>query len=262
MNKFYDLILQDDYVRLKMEQSAELFFEAETVASKVLNGENVNLQPGILPLLVCKNLTDFRFEEDKKLGIDEKITIETLKDVNIWRKRYFSQTGNIGTGEFKWLMFSYSGKIYRIGRLQYEKGVQRPWMKEQCNILQVHIPEGEPLDTDKCEKSMYMATEFYKNYFPLLDPKYFTCESWLLCPDLEKLLPESSNMVRFMRMWTKDHDIGDHSFQSIQRTFGFDYNRQNYISAPENTALQRNLKRFLSEGNEINEFAGYIRIGL
>ncbi len=259
MDKFYDLIVSDE-VAAEMEHSAELFPEAEEITRQVLNGENVSLEPGMLPLLVCRNLARFRFEQDAALGIDEKITVATLKDVNIWQSRYFERTKKIGTDDFNWLLYSYLGKLYRIGRLQYEPSFGRPWMNEQCNVLRVHIPEGEPLNNDDCIKSMREAVSFFDKFFPELKPTYFTCESWLLCPFFEQLLGENSNTVKFMKMWTKVRDLNDSSAQAIQRTFGFGFKREHLKNAPENTSLQRKMKEFLLNGNQFNEFAGYIKI--
>ena len=72
------------------------------------------------------------------------------------------------------------------------------------------------------------------------------------------MLPEDSNIVQFMRLWTQTPCDPDNSRQAIQRVFGFGFPADRLPDAPENTSLQRSLKRYLLQGGVLNAGAGYI----
>ena len=64
-------------------------------------------------------------------------------------------------------------------------------------VLSVHIPANGKLDEEECEKSYKKAVEVFKKYFPEYNIKGFLCESWLLAPELKKLLKPESNILKF-----------------------------------------------------------------
>jgi hypothetical protein len=63
-----------------------------------------------------------------------------------------------------------------------------------------------------------------------------------------------------MRLWTPVPFDSDDSFQAIERTFGFGFRKENIKNAPENTGLQRALKKYIIEGGTMDITAGYRKI--
>lgn len=66
-------------------------------------------------------------------------------------------------------------------------------------VLDLHMPPGSPLDFDACGASLQAALAFFPRHFPDQPFKAFVCESWLLDPQLQALLPPRSNLARFQR---------------------------------------------------------------
>ena len=119
-------------------------------------------------------------------------------------------------------------------------------------MLDVHIPAGEPLDTEAALAAMNRAPEFFRRYFhrefPLLH-----CHSWLLGPELKEVLPEGSRILRFQNLFTVYQTDHLHR-QAEERIFGFlsdDAGRY-----PEGNSLQRAAKGYLLEGKKFSMGAG------
>ena len=105
-----------------------------------------------------------------------------------------------------------------------------------------------------------MAKDFFAKYFSEFSPKFFMCDSWLLCPKLADILEPDSNTVKFMKLWQPIDYPKDNSAQAVERVFGFGFNRNEIEHAPETTGLQRRLKKYLLSGGNIDITAGYIKI--
>ena len=64
-------------------------------------------------------------------------------------------------------------------------------------ILAIHIPAGSPMDFAACGDSFRQALDFFPRYFPKKTFTAFACGSWLLDPQIQELMPATSNLARF-----------------------------------------------------------------
>ena len=86
-----------------------------------------------------------------------------------------------------------------------------------------------------------------------------TCESWLLSPVLKDLLPPDSRILRFQRVFDLTPGSGDEREAVLQWVFRLTPSQQQGVSLdalPENTSLQKNLKRFLLSGGVFTAAGG------
>ena len=65
-------------------------------------------------------------------------------------------------------------------------------------VLEMHIPEGEAMTPQRCLESMQEALEFFPKYFPDRPFVSFACYSWIFNPQLEEMLGQESNLVKYM----------------------------------------------------------------
>ncbi|TVR55287.1 MAG: hypothetical protein EA426_15530 [Spirochaetaceae bacterium] len=72
-------------------------------------------------------------------------------------------------------------------------------LKPGDTVLDMHIPAGEPMRSEACADSMRRAPAFFERHFPGETIRGFWCSSWIFGPQLEEILPETSNLVSFMR---------------------------------------------------------------
>lgn len=114
----------------------------------------------------------------------------------------------------------------------------------------VHIPEGADLSPDSIDASLHAAKSYYEN-------SILICESWMLDPHLELILPQTSRVVNFMHRFYKIPVMADRP-QILERVMGFDFTMDKLLQFPCTTSLQSALKKYLSEGNEMFTTAGFM----
>ncbi|MEO3765525.1 acyltransferase domain-containing protein [Streptomyces sp. B5E4] len=138
--------------------------------------------------------------------VPDDVSWATLADlgnkVGVHRRMH----GTGGMDKQWWMVLPYGGILYRLGRLQFN--LDRDPVAGRG--LEVHIPEGGPLDPRACEESYARAAEFFPPRFGAflgeagVGALRLNCRSWLLDPQLAEYLPAGSNIVRFQRRFTLD----------------------------------------------------------
>ncbi|MBE7092938.1 MAG: hypothetical protein E7365_07165 [Clostridiales bacterium] len=259
MNFFINEILENDQIK-EILKDYNRKDEAKEIAEKVMNGETVKVENGIFPICVLAYLAPYAIRKNEQRGIIKEVTVKSLKDINVWIDNYFIKNKELGLGEFNWLIYHYTGDLFHLGRLQFRLEKSLEGIPECEYAIETHIPQGEALTEEKCLEAFEKAKAFFAKYFPEVEVKYFMCDSWLLNPNLEKILKSESNIVKFMKLWTPVPFVSDNSSQAIQRVFGFHFKKDNLISAPENTSLQKALKEFLLNGGTMDITLGYRKI--
>lgn len=101
-----------------------IFFHSQDVESeKIINLDVVELIMGdlygIYPILVLLSNLDELTEFYKAKNISDEILVDTLMDLNTWMLDYFHKYGHWGVEEFEWLVYTFKGEIFKIGRLQF-----------------------------------------------------------------------------------------------------------------------------------------------
>ena len=194
-----------------------------------------------------------------EIGIPEACFWDNMKDIAIWCEDYLEHYGAPGLEKWEWVGRSLRLELFRIGRLQFEPTLLRQIVKcadktyyYGTPMLDVHIPAGEPLRTEDVLAAMEQTPAFFRTYFGN-NYRLFHCCSWLLSPDLKKLLPEHSRIVQFQNLFTV-YKTDSGKRQAEERIFGFlSENPQNY---PETTSLQKSAKEHLLSGKHIAMGAG------
>lgn len=121
-------------------------------------------------------------------------------------------------------------------------------------VISVHIPTGCPLDFESNTADLARAREVFTRVFG--DFKAFYCASWLLDPRLEALTGKKTNLIKFA-----DRFIRFPIKSSGKSVFSYLYNQKNVDNVenlPENTSLQRSVKKYLLNGEHIYGAQGII----
>ena len=181
-------------------------------------------------------------EQYEKMGISDEIYYHTMSDIKIWCEN----NKNKGLRNYGWISNHVRCELFRLGRLQFQLYPCRnktllykklPFAYGE-NLIYVHIPQGEKLSFDECIKSFRMAEEFFKEYFPHYNYRYYFCESWLLYEGNRDFMKADSNILKFSSMFTHAYSVKIDE-QAIERIFGKRrLLKRNY---PENTSLQKML---------------------
>lgn len=228
---------------------------------KKLVGENTMKIPELNLIYFANFAWEARKNYDR-IGISEKIYWDTMSDIRVWTEhcgRVFHQFGLMQTG---WLQHHIKLLVFRLGRLQFEMGrfiaeKDHEQMEDQAPVLQVHIAEGEPLKHEECLRSYGEAVEFFRDKEEQFHfyPKAFLCYSWLMHPNLKKVLPPDSNIVLFQSDYEIIYEDPNDS-QMLERVFGVEKKPAHLDELPRKTSLQRNILRFMENGGRIGEGEG------
>ena len=193
-------------------------------------------------------------------GIDKTVTNLTLCDLIYKLHECQTVFGVDGIMAFEWYQRILEERTFALGRLQFEIAEYR-WedeyvcpdgvLKKGDAVLSVHIPSsGEPMTKETCHAAYRAAYEFFTRYFPnLFSGKVaFACWSWLLYPKNREIMPDARNILRFLEDFTiiQEEEYANND-AVVWRIFGVD-KTGNARDLPEETRLQKNVKKFLVGG--------------
>lgn len=122
-------------------------------------------------------------------------------------------------------------------------------------VLAQHIPSGSDLTPDTVTSAFDKARDIAQKYYPEYNVKYISCNTWMYNPKIAEILGEESKIAkmgkRFVRFPIKS-DATD--------VFGFVFPAMHdgYETLPENTRLERGLKKLYVEGGYLHNYAGVI----
>jgi len=123
-------------------------------------------------------------------------------------------------------------------------------------VVNLHIPSGVPFTPEALDETDGKMREFLAKYFPDYNYRAFFCGSWLLDPQLEGLLGENSNIVRFGRRFTPVCTKND-GYGVFRFAFLLPDNNFTFEELPERTSLQRAVKQHYLDGKAIYAMHGY-----
>lgn len=205
----------------------------------------------------------------KKLNIPKEIFTASLKCFTRFVREHKESFGVYGFDREWWTVRQLSGKLFRIGELEYElrecprenenkgedskgKNGEEDGMERHVSL---HIPSDANLELEAVRQSYREAGDFLHKYFPEYEHTEVRCSSWLLSPVLSEMLPPSSRIIRFQKDFIMHH-VNKESNSFMQWV----YKRSDLPlqMLPEETTLQKNLKQYLLAGGKVGEGAGYL----
>lgn len=129
-------------------------------------------------------------------------------------------------------------------------------LSEADPVLRIHIPSDGSFDPETVEASYARAREIFDTCYPDYPYKAFYCTSWLMSPDLQKILKPTSNILAFQNKFVQvpcySSGKGVYSF-----VFNLDTAPESNAALPEKTSLQRAIKEVYLNGDYIHEGAGF-----
>lgn len=157
-----------------------------------------------------------------------------------------------------WTGFSYDRRGYvRSEKVSLSKSEWTRVLTHGDPVVAVHIPSGGSLSPEAVNDALSKARYFLKTYFPDYCYKAFTCHSWMLSPELERLVGADSNIVKFGNRFNRISVVSqanDIFYFVFLITWGADIV---YKELPENSRLEKALKEHYLNGAKIYEVYGY-----
>ena len=184
-------------------------------------------------------------------GIDDGIFLDTMKCFPRFLGETLRRTGAYRYDRAWWSYRQLSMVLFRLGQLEYE-------ILSEHKVISVHIPSDSLLEPELVDASVEQARAFFKTYYPECAEYPMWCESWLLSPELKKLLPENSRILSFQQRFRIEkviEDAPDH-FEWLFATSADTPLSQ----LRENTSLQRSAKGHLLAGGKIGVAEGFLEV--
>ncbi len=194
----------------------------------------------------------------KKEGYSDEHCIDTLKDLAYKNNECIKVCGEPGVAT-DWFQQFFTLKRFRFGRLQYDIKTwefedYNKYLKKDGLVFGCHIPSCGPLHIEAVMDSIKRLYAFAKEKDLLVDgvlPIYTA--TWLIYTPMIELLPENSNMRKFHDLFDiieNRHRPGNYSENFRIFNKEYDGNPQSLKDLPEDTSLQRTLKKYYLEGGD------------
>ena len=219
-------------------------------------GEEEQISGYTLDLLFAIGISRRTWELYEEKGISRQIFHDSMADLHWKLLECHKMYGIWGTFVAFWFPWWFELKRFALGRLQFELiPFEHEYEKDgiafhkDTTVINVHIPSCGPLDPETCKASYAQAAEFFGDQFRDR-PLVFVCESWLLYPPHREILPEHSNIRKFMADYDVFETVEDNG--DLWRIF-YGAEKDGFENLPENTGLERGYKKWLLEGHK----AGY-----
>lgn len=190
------------------------------------------------------------FDTYKKRNISEEIYIATMKGFSRMLRETYDATGKWCFDRQWWTIRQAGCHLFRVGELEYETIPSNGgW------IVSIHIPSDARFSPEDVDRSLSAAEGFFAAHFPEMEILEYRCSSWLLDPQLRTMLRAGSHILSFQDRFTIQNvgTPGDDFLLWVYRTFSPDIQ-----ALPENTSLQRNLKRHLLSGGKVYSVTGIL----
>lgn len=271
LSNAYLKVLQDkeaaeifEACRKAYEQNTEFDSAAAFRRIEGLSGQ-LGIDKYTLDLLYLCTLAPHMKELYKEKHLSGEVFSDSLKDLK-WKAAECQKVyGVLGIFVGFWTVDFFKLKRFAFGRLQFNLGyfqkdhtVGGQKVQKGDVFVDVHIPSAGPLKHEECQLSYKRAANFYKKYFQG-KPVIFGCDSWLLSPNNYEILPEGSNILKFMSDYELLEPAKDPVNTDLWRIFNVEQLPQNLDELPQDTSLQRAFLKWLKNGNTIDHaFAAFV----
>lgn len=228
-----DPYLKPDHRKLSREKSWE---EGRAELKKALGDDPQGFKE-LCCMLRCALDTKARFQQ---LGLPEEIFYDTMGCFSRFVREHRESYGCYGFDRGFWTVRQISCKLFRIGQLEYELAEL-----DGKEAISIHIPTDVILSRPLLRQSYLDARRILNKAFPEYAGVPMFCDSWLLSPTLEQLLPKDSHILQFQRSFRRI------SYSETARGYVqwvFKNPKLEVKQYPEDTSLQRKLKAFLIDG--------------
>lgn len=144
------------------------------------------------------------------------------------------------------------GRVTKTFMKLDKAGWEKAFCPEDACIF-VHIPAGPGLTPENVGSCIDKARKIIADGYPDYDVKGFCCSSWLMDPQLGDILGDEANITRFQRRFLRapQKSQGRDVF-----TFLYPKAVESYDQLPENTRLERAVKKLYLNGQYIYELRG------
>ena len=233
--------------QLKGFRNYEKMSEALTELQAILGEDTDNIK--ILSCMLKASADVYDIYQAK--GISNEVYFATMKCYPRFISETYQMTGKLYFDRYWWTTRQAGCHLFRIGELEYE-------MKhnEDKIVIDIHIPSDVDFSPPAIDESLANARQFFSEHYPELSKAEYRCHSWLLDTQLRGMLKDSSNILSFQNRF-EIFDEGEISTDFIE--WLYNTRTTDYDTLPDNTSLQRNIKKHILSGGVIRNAYGKLK---
>lgn len=202
----------------------------------------------------------FRSNDGKEVALAHNLPLHK-SGIALGSKHFENENGswiaNIEETDDSWVGYPVSERgVVRNDKVSLSRSDWEKVLSPGDPVISVHIPATGSLDAKSIDESFEKATIFFREYYPDYKYKAFVCYSWLMDPQLIDLLGSEKNISKFNQRFKKitlkssGNSVFNFVFQKPDMNFVLD-------DLPENTSLERALKKHYQAGKAIYGTTGY-----
>ncbi len=224
----------------------------------------------------------------RQRGFPAELFTAAWRDAGIWTAHHEENLHSTGISLriLNWMKLHCESRIARPGRLEFEFDLDfnfklriirnrdgRPEaVPESADlpdvdtllapgdpVAAIHIPADGPLLPGECLNSLRRFRSFAARHLTGRPPRALVCESWLLDPQLRRLLPPDSNIVQFQQIAGTLFPLAQPA-DTVWRVFGDAGLRDGIFNRRNCNSLQRRIVDFVRDGGEFHMGFLYIPI--
>ena len=190
-----------------------------------------------------------------KQGIDPSIFHNSMLDLKYKLDECKTVKGIVGSFVAWWFPRFFNLERVALGRLQFEVDSFGHYYERNGHILtpdskaiNVHIPRTlTHLTSESCDEAFKMAKEYFKG--EVSEPCPFICHSWMLYSGNKDILPEDTNVYKFMSRFDLFDHADDPNLEDLWRIFDTDEKDPNKL--PTDSRMRKAYVDHLKNGGKI-----------
>ena len=190
-----------------------------------------------------------------KQGIDPSIFHNSMLDLKYKLDECKTVKGIVGSFVAWWFPRFFNLERVALGRLQFEVDSFGHYYERNGHILtpdskaiNVHIPRTlTHLTSKSCDEAFKMAKEYFKG--EVSEPCPFICHSWMLYSGNKDILPEDTNVRKFMSRFDLFDHADDPNLEDLWRIFDTDEKDPNKL--PTDSRMRKAYVDHLKNGGQI-----------
>ena len=224
-----------------------------SLAQEVAQRLDMHRYTSELLIFIClsKHLREIYLER----GIDLDIFHNSMLDLRYKLDECKTVKGIIGSFVAWWFGRFFNLERVALGRLQfevdsfghhYERGGHV--LTPESRAINVHIPRTlTHLTPESCDEAFGMAKSYFADEVGQDCP--FICHSWMLYPDNKRILPDDTNVHRFMSRFDIFDSADDPNLEDLWRIFDTDVKDPDIL--PTDTRMRRCYVNHLKNGGKL-----------
>lgn len=265
--KAHSVLTENEDMNIFFQKALQSLLVPSTAAFDEATGRilsKTDIHPYTLNMVLCLSSLGKLQEIYESVGKRDMFDVY-VKNLKPLLEKCKESSGIWGLKNALWNWMFHEHQCVRLGRLEFEpyfhfSNVEYKGIKKHDPVVLIHIPGGSPLDMNEVQKSLKLGYGRFKDKFENGIVPFMT-HSWLIYPPyFDFVFKKGGNLHKFAKLF-EVIEQNDEKFANFATVFGIPYSADALDKVPQETSLQRNMLKFIKEGNPMGQGYGIFFYG-